>query len=108
MKTKLRASIAIAIVILVGFSGGSAFAADAATLWSTNCAACHGKDGKGSTMMGRKLNLEDLTKGGFSDAQATDAIKNGITKNGNTMKGYGSKLSDADIKALVAYLHTLK
>jgi mono/diheme cytochrome c family protein len=38
------------------------------------------------------------------DAEATNVIKNGKAK----MKGYKDKLSDADVKALVAYVRSLK
>ena len=41
---------------------------------------------------------------GFSDAEATNVIKNGKGK----MKSYKDKLSDADVKALVAYVRSLK
>ena len=41
---------------------------------------------------------------GFSDAEATNVIKNGKGK----MKGYKDKLSDANVKALVAYVRSLK
>lgn len=86
-------------------SAGIAAAADASATWAANCASCHGKDGSGNTMMGKKLGVKDYTKDqSFSDADATNAIKNGKEK----MKGFGSKLSDADIKALVAYVRTLK
>lgn len=45
----------------------------------------------------------------FTDAQATDAIKNGIKENGKTkMKAFGAKLSEDEVKALVAYVRTLK
>ena len=64
-------------------------------------------------MMGRKLSIKDLTdpkiQAGFSDADATKAIKEGVTDNGTEkMKAFGSKLSDDDVKALVAYVRTLK
>ena len=39
----------------------SAAAGDVTAIWNMNCAACHGKDGKGQTMMGRKLAIKDLT-----------------------------------------------
>ena len=63
--------------------------------------------------MGQTLGAMDLTdaskQGSFSDAQAASAIKNGIKQNGKTtMKAFGGKLSDDDIKALVAYVRTLK
>jgi len=55
--------------------------------------------------MGKKLGLKDYTKvQGFSDAEAANVIKNGKGK----MKGYKDKLSDADVKALVAYVRSLK
>jgi mono/diheme cytochrome c family protein len=86
-------------------SAGIGVAADAAAIWSQQCASCHGKDGSGNTAMGKKLGVKDYSKEqGFSDAEATNIIKNGKGK----MKAYKGKLSDADVKALVAYVRSLK
>ena len=99
---KRRLCLLLATIIS---STGIAAAADAGANWSANCASCHGKDGSGNTTMGKKLGVKDYTKDqSFSDADAEKVIKNGKDK----MKGFGSKLSDADIKALVAYVRTLK
>jgi cytochrome c6 len=99
---KLTTSVILAIIVA---SSGAAFGADAGALWAQNCASCHGKDGSGTTAMGKKLGLKDYTKvQGFSDAEAAEVIKNGRAK----MKGYKDKLSDADVKALVAYVRSLK
>ncbi len=97
---------------MAGMAGWSA-RADVTATWGTNCASCHGKDGKGGTMMGRKLGIKDLSdpkvQAAFTDADATKAIKEGVTENGTEkMKAFGGKLSDADIAALVAYVRTLK
>ena len=55
--------------------------------------------------MGKKLGVKDYSKDqSFSDAEAAKVIKDGKGK----MKGSGGKLSDADIKALVAYVRSLK
>ena len=88
-------------------------AADAKTNWSNNCTQCHGATGKGDTKMGKMLNAADLRdpkkQASFTDAQATAAIKDGVKQNGKTtMKAFGGKLSDDEIKALVAYVRTLK
>jgi mono/diheme cytochrome c family protein len=100
MKRKIIAFAAIVIA-----SAGIGVAADAAANWGQNCASCHGKDGSGNTMMGKKLGVKDYTKEqSFSDAEATNVIKNGKGK----MKAYKDKLSDADVKALVAYVRSLK
>src|ERR1700740_806321 len=84
---------------------GIAAAADASATWAANCAACHGKDGSGSTMMGKKLNIKDYrdakVQAAFTDGEAERAIKEGVKTSGKeTMKPFGSKLSDADVKAL--------
>lgn len=94
-----------AIVAIVFAFSGAAFGADASALWGQHCASCHGKDGSGNTAMGKKLGVKDYTKEqSFSDAEATNVITNGKGK----MKAYKGKLSDADVKALVAYVRSLK
>ncbi len=88
-------------------------AADAKTNWANDCAQCHGPDGKAGTKMGKLLNAKDLTdpkvQASFTDAKAAEVIKNGVKQNGKTtMKAFGGKLTDDEIKALVAYVRTLK
>ena len=88
-------------------------AADAKTNWANNCAQCHGPDGKANTKMGKTLSAKDLTdpkvQAEFTDAKATQSIKEGVKQNGKTtMKAFGGKLTDDEIKALVAYVRTLK
>ena len=94
-------------------SAGNGIAADTRATWAQNCASCHGKDGSGNTMMGRKLGVKDYhdakVQAAFSDAEAERAIKEGVKTNGKeTMKPFGGNLSDADIKALVAYIRSFK
>ncbi len=101
------------IVTLLVASAISGRAADAKALWAANCTPCHGATGNGDTKMGKTLGAMDLTdskkQGSFTDAQAATAIKDGVKQNGKTaMKAFGGKLSDDDIKALVAYVRTLK
>ena len=99
---KLTASVILAMIVA---SSGAAFGADGAALWAQNCASCHGKDGGGNTTMGKKLGVKDYSKDqGFGDAEATNVIKNGKGK----MKAYKDKLSDADVRALVAWVRSLK
>ena len=88
-------------------------AADAKTNWANNCAQCHGPDGKANTKMGKMLSAKDLTdpkvQASFTDAKAAEVIKDGVKQNGKTtMKAFAGKLTDDEIKALVAYVRTLK
>jgi len=85
----------------------------AAELYAKNCASCHGKDGTGNTKMGKKSGARDYTdakvQGSFSDAEGLKAIKEGVTKDGKEkMKAYGSKVSDDEAKALLAYIRAFK
>jgi mono/diheme cytochrome c family protein len=102
----------ITLILLVA-SALSLRAADPKALWGANCAQCHGKDGRADTKMGKQLSAKDLTdpkvQAAFTDAKATQSIKEGVKENGKTtMKAFGGKLTDDEIKALVAYTRTLK
>ena len=108
MKTTLALAITLCLATSISLR-----AADAKANWDANCVQCHGKDGKADTKMGKTLNAKDLTdakvQASFSDAKAAESIKNGVKENGKTtMKAFGGKLTDDEIKALVAYVRTLK
>jgi cytochrome c6 len=101
------------IISLFAASAVSLRAADAKANWDANCAQCHGKSGNADTKMGKQLNAKDLTdakvQAAFTDAKATQSIKEGVKENGKTtMKAFGGKLTDDEVKALVAYVRTLK
>jgi mono/diheme cytochrome c family protein len=88
-------------------------AADAPATWTQNCASCHGADGGGHTKAGKKVGAKDLTDGAgqkaFTDDQAFSAIKAGFKddKGAVKMQPFADKLSDDEIKTLVAYVRTL-
>ena len=108
MKTIIILTISVLIAAPL-----SALAADAKTNWTNNCAQCHGPDGKANTKMGKTLSAKDLTdpkvQAEFTDAKATQSIKEGVKQNGKTtMKAFGGKLTDDEISALVKYVRTLK
>src|SRR6516162_5413559 len=105
--SNMKTIIVLTITLLIA-APLSLRAADARTNWTNNCAQCHGASGKGDTKMGKMLNAMDLTdakkQASFTDAQAAEAIKNGVKQGGKTtMKAFAGKLTDAEIKALVAY-----
>ena len=93
-------------------AAGTLHAADAKETYEKQCAKCHGKDGKGSTPTGKKLHVKDYTdakvQASMTDADMTKIIKEGKKEGDATkMKAY-SELSDADVKALVAYIRAFK
>ena len=106
-------TIVTVVVSLYIASALSIKATDPKTNWANNCAQCHGPTGKGDTKMGKMLSAMDLTdpkkQASFTDAQAATAIKDGVKQNGKTtMKAFGGKLTNDEIKALIAYVRTLK
>jgi len=108
MKKTLLLTLALATVALC-----SAYAGDAKETYDKACAKCHGKEGKGDTKMGQKLGCKDYTdakvQAEMKDDEAVKAVKEGLKdKDGKTLMKPAEDLSDADIKALVAYMRTLK
>lgn len=105
----------IILASVFGFAAAlSASAADGKALYeSAHCAMCHGADGKGETMIGKKLGIKDFTdakvQAGFTDEAAAKAIKEGIKgDDGKTLMKPNDSLSADDIKALVAYVRSFK
>jgi cytochrome c551/c552 len=88
-------------------------AADGKALYEQHCAKCHGADGKGNTKMGQKVGAKDYsvakTWEGLTDATALKAVKEGVKdKEGKVVMKANEELSDADAKAAVDYMKTLK
>lgn len=81
--------------------------------WNTLCAKCHGAEGKGDTKMGAKLGCKDMTdakvQAEIKDDAAFKALKEGLkSADDKTLMKPFDTLSDDEIKALVAYVRTLK
>lgn len=82
-------------------------AADAA-IYAAKCAKCHGSDGSGVEKYkkkGQKAFTDAAWQKSRSDAQLTTSITNG---KGEAMAAWKSKLTAEEIKALVAYVRSLK
>jgi cytochrome c6 len=82
-----------------------AAAEDGKSLFQDNCAICHGVNG-GGTDTGKKLNVSDLRSPEVqkeTDAQLIEVILKGKNK----MPGYEGKLSNEQIKKLVAHIRSL-
>jgi mono/diheme cytochrome c family protein len=94
-------------------AGGTLCAAEAKENWAKHCAKCHGADGKGETKMGRQSGAKDYTdskvQAEMKDENAIKSIKEGIVEKGKKkMDPYGDKLTDEEIKALVAFMRGFK
>ena len=105
LKLVIRAA---AITFALSLASGSGPAqTGAADTYKSKCIACHGPDGLGNTPVGKAMavkpyNAPDVLK--LSNADLTTIIKNGKNK----MPAFNGKLTDAQIKDLVVYIHTLQ
>jgi cytochrome c6 len=109
----------VMLVAVLGFAAAlSAPAAEAKANWDSQCAKCHGADGKGQTKVGQMLKIKDFTDAkvqtDMKDEAMTKAIKDGIkdadgkTKMKAYVTGADTPLTDDEVKALVAYVRGLK
>jgi cytochrome c553 len=107
----MKRSALIAGLLLA--TGVALRAADAKENWTKHCAKCHGEDGKGQTRMGTKAGAKDYTdpkvQEGIKDEEAFKALEEGLTQEGKMkMDPFKDKLSDDEIKALIAHIRSLK
>ena len=105
MKLTLSKKLAVVVVAMAIFALPLAsFAADAAAdVFKSKCAMCHGPDGKGKMAGTKDLGSADVQKSSDADLAAT--ITNGKPPK---MPAYKGKLTDDQIKSLVAYVRTFK
>ncbi len=93
------AMIGVAMALLVP---GTAAAADGAALYGENCAKCHGDDGRSDTPVGKALKTPALAGGSWSQEELTAAIRDNPKHT-----SVSSKLSDADLGAILEHLGSL-
>jgi mono/diheme cytochrome c family protein len=100
--------VAIALLFLVTTP---AAAQDAAELYKKSCASCHAADGSGDNPVGKRLKLRDLRSPEVqkqTDEQLFDIIAHGGPEK-RPAHAYSKKgMDEKQIKALVAYIRTLK
>ena len=99
---------AAAILLLAAFIAVPAFSqGTGADTYKAKCAMCHGADGLAASTMAK--NMKILSFKDPAMIKAPDAQFIASTTNGKgTMKGYKDKLTDAQIKEVIAYIRTLQ
>ncbi len=101
------------LAAFAAFATSSVFGASAASLWKNQCSKCHGDDGRGQTNEGHKLYIGDLTdpklQAKFTDEQAFRSIKFGLKDaKGKVIMKPAKRVTDEEVKALVAHVRSLK
>jgi len=79
-------------------------AARGAVLFATNCAVCHGPEGKGNRAVGAPNLSDKIWLYGGSQEQVVSSITNA---HHGVMPAWGARLDPVTIKMLAAYVHSL-
>ena len=74
------------------------------TVFTTNCAACHGADGKGNQALGAPNLTDKVWLHGWGEAAIVAMVNGG--KN-NVMPAHAARLSAEQIRVLAAYVLNL-
>lgn len=106
--TKRSLIVVVALCVLVvapaAIAGGGP---DGAAIYKSKCAVCHGADGAGQTPMGKTMKLRDLGSPEVQK-QSDQELAKWIADGKGKMPAYKTKLSAADIDALVGFIRSLK
>jgi len=98
-----RLAVVVVVLAMLALPLASFAADQGADLFKSKCAMCHGPDGKGKMAGTKDLGSAEVQKA--SDADLTATITNGKPPK---MPAYKGKLTDDQIKSLVAYVRTFK
>jgi cytochrome c oxidase cbb3-type subunit 3 len=89
---------------LSGLEPATAASRRGADIFATNCAACHGPEGKG----GRQVGAPNLTDRIWLYGGSREAVVGSITNaHAGVMPAWGQRLDPVTIKMLAAYVHSL-
>jgi mono/diheme cytochrome c family protein len=102
---KIRTGIMLAAMIAAPMT--TVFAQSGVDTYKSKCAMCHAADGTGNTAM-KVPSFKAPASVKESDADLTVAVKNGKGTGAIKMPSYAGKLTDAQIKDVVAYVRTLQ
>ena len=92
------------VLMLSGQEYDTAVASAGSSVFADNCAACHGEDGEGvRDLGGPKLNDAIWLYGGDIES-ITETVNNSRF---GVMPPWGTRLSEADVRAVTAYVHQL-
>src|ERR1700722_18500482 len=101
---KYIARISVVSVLTVGTM---CFAQSGADIYKSKCQMCHAADGSGNTPAGKSTKVRPFDSPEVLKLSDDDLIK--VTKSGRgKMPAYAGKLTDDQITAVIAHIHTLQ
>ena len=104
-KRKVFAIVTTAALVLIALPVVAA-GPDAAAIYKSKCAMCHAADGSGNTPVGKAMKVRDLRSEEIQNMK-DEELEKVIESGKNKMPAYKSKLSKAEIDAMVKYIRSL-
>jgi cytochrome c oxidase cbb3-type subunit III len=111
-------SISVLVVMAAGAASGTSTLTDTKkgasqitkgrSVYTANCARCHGGDGMGKTTMGEMTEAPNLSDAEWQSRRSASRMIASVTNGRGDMPAFKKKLSKQDIAAAVAYVRTLK
>lgn len=104
---RMRLATMAALALLFVGSACAQGQSSGADVYNAKCKMCHGADLKGNTPGGKMTHAQPLDSPEVVKKSDADLIA--TTRNGkNKMPAFAAKLSDPQIKAVIAYIRTLQ
>ena len=100
----MKLGTGITLVALMAASTMTTAFAQGADNYKAKCAMCHGADGLASGPAGKAMKVPPFTASKLTEAEMIAETKAGKGK----MPAFAGKLTDAQIKDVVAYVKTLE
>lgn len=75
--------------------------------WMEYCSVCHGEDGHARTEEGLKKKARNLADAKWQESVSDGRLASSIKRGHDKMPPFGRKLTDEQIRALVAEIRTL-
>ena len=81
-------------------------------LFRSNCARCHGADGRGDTPLGHTYKAPNFTDAEWwrknSNISSNATLRSIVSRGKGSMPAFGKKLTRAEIRSLVRYVRRFK
>jgi len=115
-KAMIPAAVVLFLAVCLALPGASArgaaesstavAAADARVkeVFEQRCARCHGRDGRGSTTMGRMLEAPDFTDAEWWRGVTDERARASVVEGKGQMPAFRGKLTRPEVRSLVAYV----